>query len=57
MFHLSYLGVRETTLAETDAHHLSVKVYHELRVRLCAFVCVCVRFERLETKEIHRIFM
>ena len=43
MFHLSYLGVRETTLAETDAHHLSVKVYHELRVRLCAFVCVCVR--------------
>ena len=42
MFHLSYLGVRETTLAETDAHHLLVKVYHELRVR----------FERLETKEI-----
>ena len=25
-----------TNLAETDAHHLSVKVYHELRVRLCA---------------------
>ena len=36
VFHLSYHGVRETTLAETDAHHLFVKVYHELRLRLCA---------------------